>query len=205
MGQRANLIIKKNNQWQLYYDHWCANVLDQELFWGEQYAYDFITQREPDENLWLDEAWCEGACILDYDNQYVLWFGGEDVLFDVTIREAHLLLMKQQWSDWKLSWANNGIFDIGEYLDLPRSQFISKNKRDENDAVYSISTENPELDNMLLSVCKDNRIQYSQIYGNTEMLERGTQLLDNLLTMPLHDAYQWQGLEFPELDSVDTR
>ncbi len=107
--------------------------------------------------------------------------------------------MKLQWSDWTLSWADNGIFDIADYLDLPRSQFIYKSKHDENNATYSINLENPDWDNMLLSVYRDNRIQYSQIYGNTEMLERGTQLLDNLLAMPLHDAYSWHGLEFPEL------
>jgi hypothetical protein len=31
MEQRANLVVVNDGDWQLYYDHWCANRLDIEL------------------------------------------------------------------------------------------------------------------------------------------------------------------------------
>ncbi|SEU27944.1 hypothetical protein SAMN03159358_4640 [Paenibacillus sp. NFR01] len=45
MGQRANLIIVKNGAYDLYYSHWCANTLPEDIFWGERYAIPFIEQQ----------------------------------------------------------------------------------------------------------------------------------------------------------------
>jgi hypothetical protein len=42
MGQRANLLIIESGRGTLYYDHWCANRLDDELFWGPEEALHFI-------------------------------------------------------------------------------------------------------------------------------------------------------------------
>ena len=46
MGQHANLVIVRGGARRLYYDHWCANRLDVELFWGPALAVEFIEQRE---------------------------------------------------------------------------------------------------------------------------------------------------------------
>ncbi|GIP11396.1 hypothetical protein P4H94_06290 [Paenibacillus macerans] len=56
MGQRANLIIVRNNYYELYYSHWCANTLPKDLFWGEQHAVKFIEmQKQVEESGWLDD------------------------------------------------------------------------------------------------------------------------------------------------------
>ena len=99
MGQRANLVIYKNRDWSLYYDHWCANRLDIELFWGPESATEFVKQRSPldDRDDWLDEVWCEGGALIDHDSQLLLWFGGEDIIYDIPLRRAFLELMTYRW------------------------------------------------------------------------------------------------------------
>lgn len=64
MGQRANLIIIRNNTYE-YYSHWCANTLPVDLFWGEVYAVKFVEmQTLVDESGWLDSVWAEGGLFL---------------------------------------------------------------------------------------------------------------------------------------------
>jgi len=47
MGQRANLIITRSNgEYDLYYNHWCANTLPIYLFWGPEHAEKFIRMRK---------------------------------------------------------------------------------------------------------------------------------------------------------------
>jgi hypothetical protein len=72
MGQRANLLIIESGRGTLYYDHWCANRLDDELFWGPEEALHFIRQRDPiGADGWLDEVWCEGAAVVRHAGEEV--------------------------------------------------------------------------------------------------------------------------------------
>ncbi|HJW92891.1 MAG TPA: hypothetical protein VJ901_04675 [Thermoanaerobaculia bacterium] len=113
MGQRANLIVIEHGQRTVYYDHWCANRLDDELFWGPEEALHFIRQREPaGDGGWLDEVWCEGAALLDLDRRDLLFFGGEDVLYDVRLRRVHLDLLRRQWDGWTVRWAPEGLMTV---------------------------------------------------------------------------------------------
>src|SRR5438874_1905161 len=118
MGQRANLVVVRNGAWKLFYDHWCANRLDTELFWGPGLATQFIEQRAAleDRNDWLDEVWAEGAAIVDHDHQTLLWYGGEDILYDIPRRRVLLEMMQSQWPAWMIRWAAGGIAEIGAYV-----------------------------------------------------------------------------------------
>jgi len=103
MGQRANLIVGQQGRWRLYYDHWCANRLDVELFWGPEPARRFIEQFDAvDESRWLDEVWCEGAAVPDLDDRVLVFFGGEDIIGDITLRRTHLSLMRDMWPGWQI-------------------------------------------------------------------------------------------------------
>lgn len=117
MGQRANLILKHREGYELYYSHWRANSLDRELFWGPDAAIEFIRgQRSVDEGaVWLDEVWAEGAGVVDLAER-VLWFGGEDVLYDVPLRGVHLALMREMWPGWDVRWAHDHIWEIANYV-----------------------------------------------------------------------------------------
>ena len=42
MGHRANLVIVTENGYELYYDHWLANTLPFQVFWGPEHALKLI-------------------------------------------------------------------------------------------------------------------------------------------------------------------
>lgn len=120
MGQRCNLVIVENAKATLYYDHWAANSLDVELFWGPNIARAFVESRQAEPASWLDEIWSEGGCVIDFDTRHLLWYGGEDILYCPAENLAHHTLMQSQWPDWQVEWAKDGIFDLAAKLGLPQ-------------------------------------------------------------------------------------
>src|SRR5688500_17014614 len=102
MGQRANLAIVTPQGYDLFYSHWCANTLPHDLFWGASHALEFVRkQRKVDrENGWLDTVWAEGGTVIDPQSEMLLLFGGEDVLYDVPLRDVFLQLLQASWSGW---------------------------------------------------------------------------------------------------------
>ncbi|WGU96326.1 hypothetical protein QJQ58_08845 [Paenibacillus dendritiformis] len=118
MGQRANLIVVRNGSYQLYYSHWCANTLPRDLFWGPEETLAFMESQQPVEE-WLDDRWAEGGAIMDIDHKVLLWYGGEDIMYDVHLRRQLFALMQTLWSGWELRWAKAGIVDMAKYLNYP--------------------------------------------------------------------------------------
>lgn len=126
MGHRANLIIISDGNYELYYDHHCANSLDQCLFWGERYSVDFFRKHELQaKTAWLDTLWCEGGAIIDLDRKVLLFFGGEDILYKIPLREIYLQLLHHTWPGYKIRWAHNDIIDLAEYVGVPREEVIN--------------------------------------------------------------------------------
>lgn len=129
MGQRANLLIVTGGAYELYYTHHRANTLDHDLFWGPEYALGFIrAQRRLNPPEWLDDVWAEGGAVLDLDRRVLLWFGGEDLLFEVALRREHAKLMAHVWAGWTVRWANGGIVDMADYVGHPRAAVTSAEK-----------------------------------------------------------------------------
>ncbi|MCL1916799.1 MAG: hypothetical protein FWG14_00550 [Peptococcaceae bacterium] len=125
MGQCANLIIVENNERELYYDHWCANSLDSDLFWGIDKAVQFFRDHEQQEDdCWLDTTWCEGGAVIDLDKKVLLWFGGEDICYDIPLRRAFLELMNKTWPRFQIHWAYAGIVDLADYVGYDRNKVI---------------------------------------------------------------------------------
>lgn len=126
MGQRANLIIVKNGTYDLYYSHWCANVLPEELFWGVEHALQFIRiQTKADkETGWLDEVWAEGGAVIDLDKKVFLLYGGEDIAQDIPLRRMYLQLLAQVWHGWEIKWAYEGIADLADYVGYPTAKVL---------------------------------------------------------------------------------
>lgn len=126
MGQRANLIIVEGGQYELYYDHWCANSLDAYLFWSADQAIAFFRsheQQEPD--WWLDNIWCEGGAVIDLDKSVLLWFGGEDICYDIPTRRLFLELMQKNWSGFQVLWADEGIANLADYVGYGRHKVLA--------------------------------------------------------------------------------
>ncbi|MFF2483836.1 hypothetical protein [Paenibacillus sp. NPDC058071] len=126
MGQRANLVILQANGYELYYNHWCANTLPNELFWGENHARSFIeAQAKVANDDWLNEVWAEGGALMDLENRKLLFFGGEEERYNIPYRRLFIKLMDIVWEDWEIEWAEEGIISIVEYLGLPRQIVLS--------------------------------------------------------------------------------
>lgn len=195
MGQRANIVIIENGARSLYYDHWCANRLDAELFWGPETALAFTRQTEPvsEPEGWLDEVWCEGAAVLNVDRKELLWFGGEDVAYDVRLRRIHNKMMKSLWPNWTLTWASEGIAEIVEYVGLERD-FVSD--KSEADNRFRKLDEYPEDNDLLLSVIQNERPMVGQIFGDEASLEAGPEQLEFLLDSVSGGHLNWVG-DFP--------
>ncbi|WCF10723.1 hypothetical protein NDS46_13125 [Paenibacillus thiaminolyticus] len=98
----------------MYYSHWCANTLPRDLFWGPEEALAFIESQQLTEE-WLDDRWAEGGVIIDLDQNVLLWYGGEDIMYDVPLRRHLFALMQPLWSGWELRWA----VGMANYLNYP--------------------------------------------------------------------------------------
>jgi hypothetical protein len=190
VGQRANLVIVRRQDWRLYYDHWCASRLDIELFWGPRLAAAFIEQREPvsDRDGWLDEVWCEGAAVLDEDHKVLVWYGGEDIIYDIPRRRAFLDLMRCQWHGWEIRWATGAIVEIGGYVGLPADELlVDKNPGQE----FTIVTEYPEDNDTLLTVRQQGNCLAGRIYGDEGALELGPSQLGLLQEAAREPTLVW--------------
>lgn len=181
MGQRANLIIVENKDYELYYNHWCANTLTQDIFWGPQHAIDFIKmqQKVDKENGWLDDVWAEGGVVIDTDKKVLLIFGGEDFMFNIPLRRIYLKLLSEVWNDWDIRWAYEGIADLADYVGYPREKVISQIDEEKCNPSFSPPEE------------KD----WTNIIGSIEFEK------DEILIFPLYgivDEYLYNGLEVIE-------
>jgi hypothetical protein len=126
MGQRANLVIVSGGRAELFYSHWRANTLDVDLFWGPPYATAFVrAQQGGAEVRWLDDVWAEGGAVIDHDRRVLLFFGGEDVMYDVPRRRLHLALMARLWRGWDVRWAYGDIADIAAYVGVPKETVLA--------------------------------------------------------------------------------
>ncbi|RXZ81933.1 hypothetical protein EBB07_13090 [Paenibacillaceae bacterium] len=127
MGHRANLIIIKDAAYSLYYSHWCANTMPNNLFWGPEAAVAFIERQEPTTG-WLDSAWAEGGALVDLDRKYLLWYGGEDTKYEIPLRRHLIRMMQPLWPGWTIEWAAAGILDMAAYLGYPSVKLQSLSK-----------------------------------------------------------------------------
>jgi len=207
MGQRANFIVIENGERTIYYDHWAANRLDDELFWGPDEALHFFRQRDPVGNDgWLDEVWCEGAAIVDLDRKKLLFFGGEDVHYDARLRSAYLDLLRRQWPGWDVRWAPEGLMTIVDELGLPRENFARK--REATDGVFAINRAHPDWSDVLLTIQPlQGPILLSAVIGDEEGLLGGIAPIDKLIEgrffglfgrLPLMPTLRWEGGDFPK-------
>jgi hypothetical protein len=120
MGQRANYVLVEESGWSLFYSHWAANTIDRDLFWGPDHAIAFVRAQEPT-TQWLDDVWCEGGAVVDVRRRALLFFGGEDIRWDVLRHRLTIALMRRVWHGWTVRWAFEGLGDVVDYLGLSRA------------------------------------------------------------------------------------
>jgi hypothetical protein len=126
VGHRANLLVIRDRRVELFYSHWRASTIPHDLFFGPAHAEAVIrAQRgEADGAHWLDDVWAEGGAIVDHDQRVFLFFGGEDLQYDVRERRVMLALMAHPWRGWQVRWAHEGIADLADHAGVPRAHVL---------------------------------------------------------------------------------
>lgn len=127
MGHRSHIIIKDGDHFDLYYDHWAANVLDKYLVLGPDFFFDYIRKLQKDNPIqWMDDRWCEGAVLVDKLKKKILWFGGEDTPYELVVRVGINSLIRFVWSGWDVEWAAGGITQMRVYLGEDKEALLAQ-------------------------------------------------------------------------------
>ena len=181
MGHRANLIIADERSYKLFYCHWCAISLAKDLFWGLDYAIEFIyNQERVDESGWLDDAFAEGGVVIDIYNKVLLFFEGDYLIYEISLKRLYLKLLAEVWQDWEVRWAYEGIAEIADYVGYPRSNLV--NDWIENFDNFTLQLPPEEISGMITVgsvVREDGQISLYSLEENVIFyLESGSRLIE---------------------------
>ena len=92
MGQRADARSSSSRGAIAF-----TTIIGAQTVWTATFSGDLTTQQEfirvqdqVGDDEWLDDIWAEGGAVLDRDRSALLFFGGEDVRYDVPLRRLYL-------------------------------------------------------------------------------------------------------------------
>lgn len=197
MGHRANLVIVENDQYELYYDHWCANNIEQNIFWGESRTVEFIRSHDIVNNeSWLDNVWGEGGILIDLDNKVLLFFGGESILgTNVHIHTIFFNLLSLNWPSYDIRWAWRKIADLADYVGYQDETIISPIKEISisNNPYYDLDIIPDSCYGIISYIKEHNLLLYpSSHFSVGDILQYGDQLIDLLDKITAHTTYSMQ-------------
>lgn len=116
MGNRANFVIVENGQWQLHYSHWAGCRMLDALAFGPEYALRYIKAlRALPPTDWTCPLWADGGAVIDVDQKRLLFFGDE-LMCDMPIRRAMLVVLVAMWPDYEVCWAYGGTHELASYV-----------------------------------------------------------------------------------------
>lgn len=131
MGHRTNYILIENQEADIYYAHWDANILGRKLFYGSESLIQYVRPLSVSEKL-LDTVWGEGAALIDTDEQKLLFWGDEFLWRNQSLVECFIQMLKETtWKGWQIEWAKEGQADIARYLNID-VQTVINNEADED-------------------------------------------------------------------------
>lgn len=120
MGCRAHYCIIQNGVRYWHESHWGGLAeVPIALSGGPSFAAMKLARAssmDDDGRSAFEEPWCEGGCILDFDKKGVLFFGSERLSYSSLMRRTFLQLVAPMWIEWKVEWAENGSFDLSQYV-----------------------------------------------------------------------------------------
>jgi hypothetical protein len=205
MGHRTNLVIVDESGFQNYRCSWCAIVLEIHMFWGPEIAIDYIKQHEP-LDWWYDEILAEGGAVIDTTQKTLLFYGGENVLFDIPLRRLYLQMIQQVWTGWTIKWAYNGVLDIVDYVGASRENVLryvrhESYPRARIDSVLVDPSEDDEIDVIASIRLADNTIRLATQPGWLGLLlPYGDMLVDEMRILAEFTELIWfdHAQDFPK-------
>jgi len=133
MGHRTNYILIENQEYDVYYAHWDANIIGRKLFYGPDSLIQYIRPLSVSEKL-LDTIWAEGSVLVDIDKQYLL-FWGDEFLWHNSKLVTYFIKMLQDttWREWNIEWAQEGQVDVARYLNIDLKEVINELEDEDED------------------------------------------------------------------------
>ena len=116
MGNRANFVIVKDQDWQLYYSHWGGCRMLDALIGGPELALRYAASlRRCDKDEWCDPTWADGGAVVDLDRRRVLFFG-EPLMVEMNERRALTEVLATVWPGYEVRWAYDGTAELAGYV-----------------------------------------------------------------------------------------
>ncbi len=203
MGHRANLVIIDGSTPELYYSQWRASSLDADLFWGPSYATAFVRSqiRQSGPFELLRAEWAEGGAVIDHGRRTVVWYGGDEIRYDVPRRRLHLRLMCGLWPGWTVRWASEGVVDIADYLGIHKNAVMGTIAPPRSDKSWSFeAVQDASWNSTIISSVRDGQLAFAATdYSVVELLNVGYPLLAGIQTAAISSRFDWSelGAQFP--------
>jgi hypothetical protein len=150
MGNRANFVIVKDQDWQLYYSHWAGCRMLDALIGGPELVLRYAQSLRPcDKDEWVGPIWADGGAVVDFDRRRVLFFGDE-LMVEMAERRAVMSALAAVWPDYAICWAYDGTVELAGYVgaDLPPHTWDRQPKlrlvRDRNALCHLVSVVDAE-------------------------------------------------------------
>jgi hypothetical protein len=116
MGNRANFVIVKNRDWQLFYSHWAGCRILDALIGGPELALRYAQSLRPcAKEDWVDPLWADGGAVVDLDRRRLLFFGDE-LMVGMAERKAVMSVLTALWPDYAVGWAYDGTAELAGYV-----------------------------------------------------------------------------------------
>ncbi|CAN5230388.1 hypothetical protein BH09ACT8_BH09ACT8_56360 [soil metagenome] len=116
MGNRANIVVVENHDWQLYYSHWAGCRMLDALIGGPDSALRYVRSlRHCPKTQWTDPLWADGGALIDLDRRRLLFFG-EELMVEMPIRRALMAVLAELWPGFDVGWAYDGTVELAGYV-----------------------------------------------------------------------------------------
>jgi hypothetical protein len=116
MGNRANIVIVKDRDWQLYYAHWAGGRILDALIGGPELALRYAQSlRQSPKDEWVTPLWADGGALVDLDRRRVLFFG-ESLMIEMPERRGLMRVLSAVWPDYAIGWAYDGTAELASYV-----------------------------------------------------------------------------------------
>ena len=116
MGNRANFVVVKDQDWQLYYSQWGGCRMLDALIGGPELGLRYAASlRRCEKNEWCDPTWADGGAVVDLDRRRVLFFG-ESLMVEMNERRALMDVLATVWPDYEICWGYDGTEELAGYV-----------------------------------------------------------------------------------------
>jgi hypothetical protein len=125
MGHRAIFVSVHHGRMSIHFDRWAGLSLSEILLChGPEELGEHFARYQVRETL-LDDAWCEGAVLLDRDANLLLFYTDHGPLkHSHGLRRACVALLRQDWPGWTIRWADQDLAEIVDHLGMDRAGLI---------------------------------------------------------------------------------